>query len=400
MLSFDINAESVEKSNLFLRKLWCELNEINKNGWLLQPSKQEQRITIGINNIGKISFDYRKKGCIKKLYIDPTHEEDTEKIRMAVQNALSGTFKTYSIRIKLIPESKNIFIAPVSKQNISFSLESGCNFLTLNFLAYTSQDLKQSLGFKLWTLQALLYEYTLQNFTIDGIKFCTSEFYCEDTKPVDYDYSWIDCSDCPADKNKNIILPEECLVLISNLFADQIKGPDGLLYNSARVLLTAYQLKTGMEHLRIPGIIDITNSTAISSIEPLAYFMNRQEGQCDKCGNKIFSVVAKIRELLAKYFDESFARYYCKTYYSNRSKLFHQGDMQSNYMHFDTCYPLIDPQNPTKILMPPGLVDFPLFDYSSFVFRNIVHEYYDGTLIIKDKDGQETKLDKLDNWAR
>lgn len=229
MLSFDINAKSVEESNLFLRKLWCELNEINKNGWLLQPSKQEQRITIGINNIGKISFDYRKKGCIKKLYIDPTHEEDTEKIRIAVQNALSGTFKTYSIRIKLIPESKNIFIAPVSKQNISFSLESDCNFLTLNFLAYTSQDLRQSLGFKLWTLQALLYEYTLQYFTIDVIKFCTSKFYCEDTKPVDYDYSWIDRLDYPADKNKNIIVPEECLVLISNLFADQIKGPDGFL---------------------------------------------------------------------------------------------------------------------------------------------------------------------------
>lgn len=400
MLSFDINTESVEESNLFLRKLWCELNKIGKNSWLLQPFNQKQRITIGRNNVGKIAFDYKKKGCIKKLYIDPVHEEDTEKIRVAVQNALSGKFKIYSVRIKLIPEYKHFFIAPVSKQNISFSLESDCNFLTLNLLAYASLDIEKSLEFKLWTLQALLYEYTLQYFTINAIEVCASEFYCEDTKPIDYDYSWLDRSDYPSDKNKNIIVPEECLVLISNLFADQIKGSDELLYNSARVLLTAHQLETGMDHLRIPGIIDITNSTAISSIEPLAYFMNRQEGQCDKCGNKIFSVVAKIRELLTKYFNESFARYYCKTYYSDRSKLFHQGCMQSNYIKCDTSCPLLDPQNPTKILMPSGPVDPTLFDCASYVFRNIIHEYYDGTLIIKDKDGQEIKLDKMENLDR
>ena len=66
MLSFDINTESVEESNLFLRKLWCELNKIGKNSWLLQPFNQKQRITIGRNNVGKIAFDYKKKGCIKK----------------------------------------------------------------------------------------------------------------------------------------------------------------------------------------------------------------------------------------------------------------------------------------------------------------------------------------------
>lgn len=401
MLSFDINMESIEESNLFLRKLWCELNEIHENSWLLQPLKQGRHISIGYNNVGKISFDYKIKGCIKNLYIDPSHKEDTERICIAVQNALSGKFKTYSVQIKLIPEYKHAFIAPISKQNISFSLESDCNFLTLNFLAYSSLDIKKSLEFKLWTLQALLYEYTLQYFTIkNSVKVCESEFYCEETKPIDYDYKWLDRSDYPSDENGNVIVPEECLVLISNLFADQIKGLDNLLYNSARVLLTAHQLETGMDHLRVPGIIDVTNSTTISAIEPLAYFMNRQEGQCDKCGNKIFSVVAKIRELLTKYFDGHFAQYYCNTYYSGRSKLFHEGYMKSNYIKCDTSYPLLDPQNPTKILMPSVPVDPTLFDYASYVFRNIVHEYYDGTLIIKGKDGQEIKLEKLENLAR
>ncbi len=106
------------------------------------------------------------------------------------------------------------------------------------------------------------------------------------------------------------------------------------------------------------------------------------------------------RLLLTKYFNESFARYYCKTYYSDRSKLFRQGCMQSNYIKCDTSCPLLDPQNPTKTLMPSGSVDPTLFDYASYVFRNIIHEYYDGTLIIKDKDGQEIELDKMENLAR
>lgn len=397
MLSFNINAKSVQESNLFLRKLWCELDKIHKNGWSLQPSRKGCCIYIGRNNVGEISFDYARKGCIKNLFIDPTNEEDIEEIRLAVKRAISGKFKTYSAQIELIPEHRDILIAPVAKENISFSVASDRNLLTLNFLAYSILDAKEVLGNKRWTLQALLYEYTLQYFEINLIRFCEKEFHCEDTTPMnDYDYNWIDRSDYLSDESGNVIVPEECLLLISNWFADQIKDLDGLLYNSARVLLTAHQMRNRKKEVMIPGMTDVINSTAISSIEPLAYFMDRQAGQCDKCGNKIFSVVSKMKEILTKYYNEAFAKYYCETSYSDRSKLFHQGNTKSNYtMNSNGCYPLLDPQNPSKILMPSVTVDDTLFDYSSYVFRNMVHEYHDGSLIIKDKNGKELKLGGL-----
>ena len=190
-------------------------------------------------------------------------------------------------------------------------------------------------------------------------------------------------------------MPQECLLLINNLFSEKIHDLDILLYNSARILLTANQMESGIECLMIPGITDVINSTAISSIEPLAYFINQQVGQCDKCGNKVFSIVAKIKELLTKYFDQSFASYYCKTYYSDRSKLFHQGYTKTNHIKYGSCYPLINPHDPSKILMQASTVDPTLFDYSSYIFRNIIHEYYMGSLIIKNKEGKEVNLKKL-----
>ena len=397
MLSFAINTNSVEESNLFLRKLWCELNEICENAWEVYPSNQQQHITIGRSNIGEISFDYKRKGCIKNLYIDMEHEEDTEKINLAVQRALSGKFKTFSVQIKLVPKHKTSLIAPISKDNISFSVNSNYNTLTLNILAYSLLDVKKILELKFWTLQALLYEYTLGYFAIDSAKICHSKFYSKETKQISYDYGWTDFCDRPLNNCGNIIVPEECLWLISNLFSDKINDSDILLYNSARILLTAHQIKSGMEYLIVPGIIDVINSTAISSIEPLAYFINQQEGQCDKCGNKIFSVVSKIKELLTKYFSQSFATYYCKIYYSDRSKLFHQGYTKTNHTKSDISYPLLDPHNPSKILMPSFPVDSSLFDCSSYIFRNIIHEYYIGSLVIKDKNGKELKLEKLAN---
>lgn len=317
-------------------------------------------------------------------------------MRFAVQQALSGEFKVFSIGIELIPEYERL-IAPISKENVSLSFKDDYNTLTLNILAYSLLDVQKVVELKIWTLQALLYEYTQQHFTVKTINVCDSEFNVPDTACVNYDYSWMDHSDIPLTEDGKIIIPEECLSLIFNLFSDQIKDLDVLLLNSARILLTGHQMESRMEYLNTPGITDVINSTAISSIEPLAYFINRQEGQCDKCGNKTFSIVSKIKALLTKYMNDSFATYYCKTYYSDRSKLFHQGHTKATYARYETSYPILDPSDPQKILMPSSVVDPCLFDWSSYIFRNMIHEYYTGSLSIKGKAGEEFLLSTFSN---
>lgn len=70
MLVFPINAESIYESNIFLRKLCCELNQVKPMGWHMYPYNKDNKVTIGASTLGEISFDYRRRGCIKNLYID------------------------------------------------------------------------------------------------------------------------------------------------------------------------------------------------------------------------------------------------------------------------------------------------------------------------------------------
>lgn len=79
MISFSINTKNVEETNLFFRKLWCELNAIRQNAWALYPFQRKQHFIIGDSNIGEVSFDYKKKGCIKNLYIDISTKKTKKK---------------------------------------------------------------------------------------------------------------------------------------------------------------------------------------------------------------------------------------------------------------------------------------------------------------------------------
>jgi len=60
MINKHIGTTNIEDSNLFLRKLWCELDKIEKNGWNYCPYTQNNTVFIDINNIGEIKFDYYK----------------------------------------------------------------------------------------------------------------------------------------------------------------------------------------------------------------------------------------------------------------------------------------------------------------------------------------------------
>lgn len=67
MLRFSVNAKSVQESNIFLRKLWSELNLVKPMGWNMYPYKSGTTVTIGTSTLGEISFDYKRRGGIKNI---------------------------------------------------------------------------------------------------------------------------------------------------------------------------------------------------------------------------------------------------------------------------------------------------------------------------------------------
>lgn len=84
-----IKAKNIEASNLFLRKLWSELQMIRENGWFYQPFRKpgENRVYIGRCNFGDVSFDYKNKGCIENMYFENVKAGEEQGIRDAIRKA-------------------------------------------------------------------------------------------------------------------------------------------------------------------------------------------------------------------------------------------------------------------------------------------------------------------------
>ena len=395
MIAFFINAQNVEESNLFLRKLWCELSTICPMAWQFQPVKKNNKVSIGYCNLGEVLFDYKMAGCIKNLYIDNKSEDKVDEITAAVRRAQEGKFKIFNIKL-IFENNRKRVIANSNCADLSIAVDKGENALITNIFAYSVADVKQWVQMKIWTLRAILYEYTFQIFDLKAIVCAerpTLNKNMGDAQDDAYDRNWVDCSDIPIADNGAIIVPQECLSLLSIVLkGDQHAADLDLLLNSARMLFTSQQIESGLQFPNEPGISDIINSTMISSIEPLASFIDRRVMRCDCCGNPRYSVVAKIRTLLSKYVSLDFAKYFTKQFYSMRSSLFHEGKMISNLTKSNACYPLIDPLNTKEMLIPTGIVLMNLKEYSSYVFRKMIHEYYTVGIDVIEADDSVRKI--------
>ena len=74
---------------------------------------------------------------------------------------------------------------------------------------------------KFLTIQAILFEYTLEIFDLSKITVHTkANNYCFDNRVVYdcYNYDWLDRSELPVDSRGNALIPIEALSLIGAVF--------------------------------------------------------------------------------------------------------------------------------------------------------------------------------------
>lgn len=376
MLEFYIGAKSVDESNEFLRKLWNELMETCEFGWYFMPHRRKNRIHIGNTNIGEISFDYKIKGCINNLYID--NNTEIEKIKKAVNNASKKESSSYIVCFILYNDFKyNIY--PSSIKNVKIEPINNKTNLYIKVNAYSHFDAEYFSNKISRTILALLYEYTNIRFYVE--KMVLQNYYDDfDISLEDYNYEWMDYDELPL-REELIVLPIDFFKLISNLM---YSNDDNyyLLINSAKQL---FETKIIVDSLgsgcTISVISDIINSMAISTLEPLSYILDKSHELCPSCKNEIYSIVSKIKKLVTKYFNESFATRFCKTFYNDRSKFLHEGSPTTTEYYVGRIYPQINPNNPSEMLLPSGSVNYNMFEYSSAIFRKIAHDYFNETLI-------------------
>lgn len=377
MLTFHIDSASIQESNIFLRKLWSEFNEITPMGWNLCSYKENNKVFIGVSAVGEISYDYTRRGCIKNLYVENTKNADD--ISIAVQRAKNNSMKEYVVCFEL-ENDKGISVADTSIDNCKIYSDKEKTYLYFNFEAYSAWDMKMYLPNKYTSVISILYEYTRVLFKIKKIEYASGNLSNEVSEPKDYDYGWMDYDDYPHINDRTIIIPHECLKLISYVMNDRSYDENiELLLNSGIVLMSTQSMLQEIEFPYLNYKSDIINSMACSSFEPLSLILDKNNERCDKCGNMVFSIMKKVKKMCTLYFNENFSKYMFEDLYKKRSAFLHAGEPESMQDSSRIFCPQIHPKSGV-VMMPHGRIRYDVFDYSSYLFRNIAHDYYNGTL--------------------
>ncbi len=382
MVEFLVNTKNVKESNIFLRKLWCELNEIRENGWYYSPYKEKNRIYIGNSNFGEISFDYSKIGCIKNIYIDNKYEHEKKLIETALNNAKNNSLKDYTLYITL-SEKENTQIENISQDNVSFFNEENNTIIKTRYKAYSNWDLEETIKIKLSSILSILFEYTLLFFEVKKINYTDGFDLSTKSAHENYDYNWIDFDSTPISQDEKIVLPSECPTLISYIINDEYSDINiAHFVNSSRLLFNCAHSTFNIPNpYKVAGFTESLYSLTTSSLEPLSCILDKSVERCEYCGNLKYSIVSKIKTLLTKYFSDDFANSFCKEYYSCRSSYFHEGKINSLLINGRITYPQINPVSQKELL---NLYSYSysnyLFEVSSYVFRNLAHDYFSSNI--------------------
>lgn len=376
----NISLKSVQDSNLFLRKLWSELG--NCNGRNFCPSRDANRIYIGFCNYGIVSFDYKKRGCINNIYFSQVKNRNMEYVQKAIIRAKKiEEINTYYVKIEL-PFLINDMIE--NKVYTMFIKENNKSYLFTKINAYSIKDLKYLLKKKIEVLRALFSVYIRDVFPLNLFKVSYSnekqpnfEFYEE---KYSYNLDWIDLDEIPKSEKGYYIIPKEMLILAdtimhTNFYSRQIS----MLINSAHLFYSAtYQMKLSEENEEdLIGCVNIANSMVISALEPLADLENVPKSVCEKCGTPLYSVIKKMKILLSRYSDPATVKCIMDTYYSNRSKFFHEGARNTEEYYIGVCWPQIDEQDGRSILTPHSIIAYNLFDWVNYIIRKRIYDIVD-----------------------
>lgn len=401
-MKFEVNCNSVEESNIYLRKLWYVFNEITTMGTYFYNEKDVENniVTIGDTNIGTVRFTYKKKGCIKDIIIDNLKCDETA-LYNACQKALTIKEKTYFIKIcfkkfkdnkvhskiKLTEANTKKSLGAVITNNFPHRLiynstykkvhifnDGKNNYLTFPITAFCEWDLKTLIQRLFPMICAILFEYS---FSLMDISKCEYTELNEDVNlNNDYEceeicFNWIDEDEIP-NKDGQVLLPIDCLKIIDYIISNNIDDNIDKIIASAIILYSTQKIHYSMLNSNEPGISDIINNMGVTSIEPLSNIIYFESKRCEVCNTEIYSIVKKIKFLVANYFDESFAKYFIKKYYTERSKFFHVGLLKTTSVLHEKIIPQIDKNG--ELESPTPFLDINLTDYISYIFRMLVHD--------------------------
>lgn len=375
-----IDTSNVKESNLFLRKLWSELDEIQQNGWQYYPDRNKQEISIGFCNLGQVKFNYKKKGCIHEIMIDT--DDQKEKVEKAIERAKNfGCIHRFAVEVYFdLNENRMRKLGSMSTKTVYAFSNKEINGLQFNINAYSNTDLEYLLVKKTDTLSAILTVFTDQLFVNGKYKYMKNPITVEENLGEDYNFAWTDHDEVPTNIKGEILLPYECLKFIEKVVEnDYYEDQLAFLVDACRQYYFAcilYRDITGNGFYNRTGYVDIMNTMFVSVLEPLSVMKNPTVEVCPQCGNKKYSIVKKMRDLLCDYMDTEEAKLILDRSYQYRSKFLHEGKAMTSESYSGFCWPQIDPKSKNEMLSPSTQIEYALKDRVAYVIRNCVRTYF------------------------
>lgn len=400
-MEYNVNCKTIAESNDYLRKLWSCLNEITKMGTCFYGEKHSKNntVTIGETNIGTIHYKYSKRGCIKSIIVtQPKFNEN--KILEVCEKAKTLKKKYYLVKLKFnnygdnkthetieLCDSDSGKIAgkivtnsvehrlfyKASYKNVELLNDSKNNFMYLVVAAYDNCDLGTFLSEIIPKICAVLYEYT---FSLVDAKAEVAEIKEEETGFKDdyfedYNHDWIDEDEIP-NIGDSILIPKECLILLSLIVSGVTDKNLGKIINSALILYSTQKIHFSISNSDEFCISDIINNMQITAVEPLSDIIHSGSERCAVCNAEKYSIVKKIRFIVSNYTDKNFAKYFINKYYTNRSKFLHTGKMQTNSVIYQYLVPQISETG--ELEAPTSFYDQNIRDYVSYLFRKMTYD--------------------------
>lgn len=379
----NVSSDSVQESNYILRRLYEEISKAGPIGWQFMPERRGNDIFVGYTNWGELYLHYKKKGCIDKICFFNIDEKNAPIIENAINiaNQDHNTFSAYSVRVEF--NTGDVLFREMAKNQIYFCSErneDGNNRLSISFNveAFGDYDIQYIANQKINYLKILLSAYTNILFDYPKIEIARGSQEYPDINWSDYDEDWIDDFLGPDGKEAATLLPDFFAFLRLTIDNDYYNEDMKLILNAAQDYYCSLLMRKRLLYDisdNIPGIVDTINTMLISTLEPLSCINKDKPEICPVCGNKVYKISAHIRALCENYLGEYIAKDIADKGYSYRSSFLHEGHARTNEFFSGRFYPQIDPVSQNEMLWVVPLLETNTFDFVSYVFRKVVHDW-------------------------
>ena len=407
----DLQLETNEESNNFLRALWNNFREqLGKCAWICMPYKysNDNKIFLGLMSCNlteplSVYVWYKKRGVIDKLeFVANNDEELPEDTQKRINEVVNSTKKSYNdykrqwIRcdVKSLAEfsaySSDFFkIRPVDKRISSINIQVEC---------YGEKD-----GEYIWRIKRKRLLNILSVLT--NLPFYSCELNENNITDVAEEVFYEDYIDGYSCKDGVILLvpyakdiinqilkynktieDESIIKLLSaashfhagrkfdaqifdwDIDVIEIKDEKGL-----HIIPQKSEFAIGLDVC--DNLYEMAVISYISALEVISTIVYPESAdRCSQCGQLLYSISRKVKDLLIKYLGEDNGKQVHK-YYSSRSKFLHTGHMLS-HIYVGVSIPQLEVNSEVGVELIQEVPLLNLREYVGYCIRCVIKDFF------------------------